>query len=209
MAESPIYLSCRQVGQAVISSLSQSRQYRLWNLGASSNVLPLASLMMHFCCANIVWKPASSHLPIEIRVKAMSGAYSVSLNMILVSLPWILVGINSIPIPRASKVSGDDLFSALKTSPSFSNSDLGHLRHPLDSDHFQVPETLRSTSYSKPFQQSPTLLHAPSTPTPCPTPPLKITPRPPPPPKVAWRPLRTPTLRSELHSNIPRRLSKL
>ena len=67
-----------KVGQAVISSLSQSRQYRPWNLGASSNVLPLASLTMHFCCVNIVWKPASSHLPIEIRVKAISGAYCVA-----------------------------------------------------------------------------------------------------------------------------------
>ena len=42
-----------------------------------------------------------------------------------------------------------------------------------------------------PFQQSPTLLHAPSTPTPCPTPPPKIAPRPPPPLKVARRPLQT------------------
>ena len=92
-----------KVGQAVIYLLSQSRQYP-WNLGALSNVLPLTSLMMHFCCANMVWKPASSHLPIEIRVKAISGAYRVSLNMTLVSLPWILVGITSIPISRASKV---------------------------------------------------------------------------------------------------------
>ena len=46
-------------------------------------------------------------------------------------------------------VSGDDLFSAPKTSRSFSNSDLGHLQHSLDSDRLQVPETLQSTSYSK------------------------------------------------------------
>ena len=43
-----------------------------------------------------------------------------------------------------------------------------------------------------PFQQSSTLLHAPSTPTPHLTPPPKIAPRPPPLPKVAQRPLWTP-----------------
>ena len=42
-----------------------------------------------------------------------------------------------------------------------------------------------------PFQQSPTLLHAPSTLTPHPTPPPKIALRPPPPLKVAQRPLQT------------------
>ena len=35
---------------------------------------------------------------------------------------------------RGGVMSGDDLFSAPKTSRSFSNSDLGHLRHSLDSD---------------------------------------------------------------------------
>ena len=48
-------------------------------------------------------------------------------------------------------VSGDNLFSATKTSRSFSNSDLGHLWHSSDSDRLQVPETLWSTSYSKPL----------------------------------------------------------
>ena len=46
-------------------------------------------------------------------------------------------------------VSGDNLFSALKTSWSFSNSDLGHLQHSLDSNCLQVLETLQSTSYSE------------------------------------------------------------
>ena len=35
---------------------------------------------------------------------------------------------------RGGVMSGDDLFSAPKTSRSFSNSDLGHLQHSLDSD---------------------------------------------------------------------------
>ena len=48
---------------------------------------------------------------------------------------------------RGGLMSGDDLFSALKTSRSFSNSDLRHLWHSLDSDCLQVPETLCSTSY--------------------------------------------------------------
>ena len=52
-------------------------------------------------------------------------------------------------------LSGDDLFSALKTSQSLSNSNLGHLRHSLDSDHLWVPETLRSTSYSEPLPAVP------------------------------------------------------
>ena len=52
-------------------------------------------------------------------------------------------------------MSGDDLFSALKTSRSFSNSDLGHLRHSLDSDRLRVPETLRSTSHSEPLPTVP------------------------------------------------------
>ena len=52
-------------------------------------------------------------------------------------------------------LSGDDLFSAPKLSQSSANSDLGHLRHSLDSDHLQVPETLQSTSYSKPLPAVP------------------------------------------------------
>ena len=48
-------------------------------------------------------------------------------------------------------VSGDDLLSAPKASWSFSNSDLRHLQHSLDSDHLPVPETLGSFSYSKPL----------------------------------------------------------
>ena len=52
-------------------------------------------------------------------------------------------------------VSGDDLFSALKTSRSFSNSNLGHLWHSSDSDRLQVPETLWSTSYSEPLPAVP------------------------------------------------------
>ena len=49
---------------------------------------------------------------------------------------------------------GDDLFSAPKaswSSQSFSNSNLGHLWHSLDSDRLRVPETLQSTSHSKPL----------------------------------------------------------
>ena len=46
-------------------------------------------------------------------------------------------------------VSGDDLFSALKASQSFSNSDLRHLWHSLDSDCLPVPEKFWSSSYSK------------------------------------------------------------
>ena len=52
-------------------------------------------------------------------------------------------------------LSGDNLFSAPKTSQSFSNSDLRHLRHSLDSNRLQVPETLWSTSYSKPLPAVP------------------------------------------------------
>ena len=71
----------------------------------------------------------------------------------------------------------------------------------LTSDTFGILWTLTASEFQRhfrvllflsPFQQSPTLLHAPSTPTPHPTPPPKIAPRHPPPPKVAWRPLRTP-----------------
>ena len=69
------------------------------------------------------------------------------------------------------------------------------------SDTFGILRTLTTSEFQRhfgvllipsPFQQSPTLLCTPSTPTPCPTPPPKITPRPPPPPKVARKPLRTP-----------------
>ena len=54
-------------------------------------------------------------------------------------------------------MSGDDLFSALKASQSFSNSDLGHLCHSSDSDCLPVPETLQSTSYSKPLPAVPNI----------------------------------------------------
>ena len=56
---------------------------------------------------------------------------------------------------RGGVVSGDDLFSAPKTSWSPSNSDLRYLWHSLDSNHLQVPETLQSTSYSKPLPAVP------------------------------------------------------
>ena len=52
-------------------------------------------------------------------------------------------------------LSGDDLFSALKPSWSFSNSNLRHLWHSLDSDHLPVLETLWSTSYSEPLPAVP------------------------------------------------------
>ena len=95
-------------------------------------------------------------------------------------------------VVRPKMVSGDDLFSAPKTSRSFptpTSDTFGILQTPTTSKfqrHFGV------LLIPSPFQQPPTLLCAPSTPTPCPTPPPKITPRPPPPLKVAWRPLWTP-----------------
>ena len=52
-------------------------------------------------------------------------------------------------------LSGDNLFSAPKVSWSFSNSDLRHLWHSLDSDHLPVPETLWSSSYSEPLPAVP------------------------------------------------------
>ena len=52
-------------------------------------------------------------------------------------------------------MSGDNLFSALKPSWSFSNSNLGHLQHPLDSNHIPVPEMLQSSSYSEPLPAIP------------------------------------------------------
>ena len=69
------------------------------------------------------------------------------------------------------------------------------------SDTFSILQTPTTSQFWRhfgvllipsPFQQSPMLLHAPSTPTPCPTPPLKVAPRPLPPPKVAQWPLQTP-----------------
>ena len=67
------------------------------------------------------------------------------------------------------------------------------------SDTFSILWTLTTSQFWRhfwvlpilsPFQQSPTLPHTPSTPTPHPTPPL----RPLPPPKVTQRPLQTPHL---------------
>ena len=52
-------------------------------------------------------------------------------------------------------LSGDDLLSTPKLSWSFSNSDLGNLRHSSDSDHLPVPEMLWSTSYSTPLPAVP------------------------------------------------------
>ena len=58
-------------------------------------------------------------------------------------------------------ISGDDLFSTLKASWSFSNSDLRHFWHSLDSDCLPVPETLHSTSYSEPLPAVPnTTVHS-------------------------------------------------
>ena len=101
---------------------------------------------------------------------------------------------HSDPLPNT--LSGDDLFSAPKTSRSFSNSDLGHLWHSSDSDCLPVPETLWSTSYSEPLPAVPNatacyhvLPRAPSIPTPHLTPPPEAAPRAPPPPKVTRRPL--------------------
>ena len=88
-------------------------------------------------------------------------------------------------------MSGDDLFSApkhLRVFPTPTSDTFGILRTPTTSEfqrHFRV------LLIPSPFQQSPTLLHTPSTPTPHLTFPLEITPRPPPPPKVAQRPLWT------------------
>ena len=52
-------------------------------------------------------------------------------------------------------LSGDNLFSALKTSRSFSNSDLRHIQHSSDSNHLRAPETLQSTSHSEPLPTVP------------------------------------------------------
>ena len=48
-------------------------------------------------------------------------------------------------------LSGDNLLSTPKVSWSFSNSNLQHLWDSLDSDLLLVPETLCSSSYSKPL----------------------------------------------------------
>ena len=56
---------------------------------------------------------------------------------------------------RGGVMSGDDLFSAPKTSRSPSNSNFGYLWHSSDSDRLQVLETLWSTSYSKPLPAVP------------------------------------------------------
>ena len=53
------------------------------------------------------------------------------------------------------QLSGDNLFSTLKLSQKFANSDLRHLQHSLDSDCLPVPEMLWSTSYSKPLPAVP------------------------------------------------------
>ena len=52
-------------------------------------------------------------------------------------------------------MSGDDLFSTPKSSQCFSNSNLEHLWHSLDSNHLPVPEMLQSTSYSEPLPAVP------------------------------------------------------
>ena len=55
----------------------------------------------------------------------------------------------------AKRLSGNDLFSVPKLSQSSTKSDLRHLQHSSDSDCLQVPETLRSTSYSEPLPVGP------------------------------------------------------
>ena len=57
--------------------------------------------------------------------------------------------------PAQGTVSGDNLFSAPKTSRSLSNSNLRYLRHSSDSNCLQVPETLWNTSYSEPLPAIP------------------------------------------------------
>ena len=56
---------------------------------------------------------------------------------------------------RQRYLSGDDLFSPLKASWSFPNSNLRQLWHPLNSDHVPVPETVRGFSYSEPLRAIP------------------------------------------------------
>ena len=78
-----------------------------------------------------------------------------------------------------------------------------HLRvfPTLTSDTFSILQTPTASEFWRhfgvlpipsPFQQSPMLPHAPSTPTPCLTPPPMVALRPLPPPKVTWRPLQFP-----------------
>ena len=88
-------------------------------------------------------------------------------------------------------LSGDDLFSALKLSQSFANSNLGHLQHSLDSDCLPVLEMLQSTSYSKPLPAVPNTTTHSFHSNPLPDTPLKAALRPPPSLKVTWRPLQT------------------
>ena len=88
-----------------------------------------------------------------------------------------------------SHLSGDNLFSTPKTSQSPSNPDLRYLWHSLDSNCLQVQRHFRVLPIPSPFQQSPMLPHAPSTPTPCPKPSPMAALRPPPLPKETWRPL--------------------
>ena len=80
--------------------------------------------------------------------------------MALISTPGTMHGkvlANLAPnrIKKKALLSGDNLFSTPKTSRSFSNSNLGNLRHSLDSDHLRVPETLQSTSHSEPLPTVP------------------------------------------------------
>ena len=99
----------------------------------------------------------------------------------------------------------------LPDTPSNSCSCQGMTCFPLQSclgvlptptlDTFGISRTLTTSQFWRrfkelpilsPFQQPPTLPHAPSIPTPRLTPPPKAAPRVPPPPKVTWRPLRIP-----------------
>ena len=66
--------------------------------------------------------------------------------------PWVGIWLRNY---FCTYLSGDDLFSTLETSRSFSNSNLRHLRHSSDSDCLRVPETLWSTSHSKPLPTVP------------------------------------------------------
>ena len=62
---------------------------------------------------------------------------------------------------RGGVMLGDGLFSTLKLSQSFSNSNLRHLWHSSDSNHLPVPETLWSSSYSKSLPAIPnTTMHS-------------------------------------------------
>ena len=79
------------------------------------------------------------------------------------------------------------LQSCLGVLPTLISDTFGILQTPTASQFWRHFGVLPIPS---PFQQSPTLLHAPSTP----TPPPKATLRPPPPPKVTQRPLWTPHL---------------